>query len=78
MSISRRVVLTLLCALAPLEQARAGLLSGRVALGIEGASLEGAGPMVVYLEGIDVPLVSSTRERVLEIHQKNASVLGIV
>ena len=73
MSISRLVVLTLLCALAPLEQARAGLVSGRVALGIEGASLEGAGPMVVYLEGIDAPLVSPPRERVLEIHQKNAS-----
>ena len=73
MSTSSRVFAALLCALSPLEFARAGEVSGHVALAVEGASLEGAGPVVVYLEGIDAPLVSANRRRGLEIHQKDAS-----
>ncbi len=73
MSTSSRALVALLCALAPLGLARAGEVSGRVALAVEGTSLESAGPMVVYLEGIDGPLVSTSRRRDLEIHQKDAS-----
>jgi plastocyanin len=66
------VLVALLCALAPLELARAGEVTGRVALGVEGASLEGAGPVVVYLEGIDAPLDSIPRRRTLVIRQQDA------
>jgi len=72
-STSRTWLATLLLALAPLASASAGELSGRVALGIRGASLEGAGPVVVYLEGVDAPLDSIPRKRLLEIRQKSAS-----
>jgi len=72
-STSSRVLVALLCALAPLELARAGEVLGRVALGVANASLASAGPVVVYLEGVDAPLVSAPRSRELEIKQKDAN-----
>jgi plastocyanin len=63
----------LLLALAPLGLARAGEVRGRVALGVEGASLESAGPLVVYLEGVDGTLAFTVPRRSLEIHQKDAA-----
>jgi plastocyanin len=44
-----------------------------LSLGVEGASLDRAGPVVVYLEGVDAPLVSTPRARPLEIKQKDAA-----
>ena len=70
---SRQALVTLLCVLAPLALARAGEVRGRIALGVEGASLDAAGPIVVYLEGVDGPIAARLRKRSLEIHQKDAS-----
>lgn len=63
----------LLLALAPLGLARAGEVRGRVALGVEGAALDRAGPLVVYLEGVGGALEFALPKRALEIHQKDAS-----
>ena len=73
MSTSRRWLAALLLALAPFGSALAGEVHGRLSLGIEGASLDRAGPVVVYLEGVDAPLVSPVRARPLEIKQKDAA-----
>ncbi len=73
MSISSCLFAALLCALAPTELALAGEVRGRVALDVEGTSLDRAGPVVVYLEGVDAPLVSVPPDRGLEIKQKDAS-----
>lgn len=73
MSISRRVLAVVLCTLAWVEIAHAGEVHGRVALAVEGVSLDGVGPVVVYLEGLDALALSPLRGRTLEIHQKNAS-----
>jgi len=62
-----------LLALAPFGSALAGEVHGRLSLGIEGASLDRAGPVVVYLEGVDAPLVSPVSTRPLEIKQKDAA-----
>lgn len=72
MRISRPALALLLCALAPLALARAGEVRGRVALGVEGVALDAAGPIVVYLEGLDGPIPAPSRKRSLEIHQKDA------
>lgn len=72
MRISRPALALLLCALAPLASVRAGEVRGRVALGVEGVALDGAGPIVVYLEGLDGPIGATPRKRALEIHQKDA------
>jgi plastocyanin len=55
------------------SQALAGEVKGRLSLDVEGASLDRAGPVVVYLEGVDAPLVTPPRTRALEIRQKDAS-----
>ena len=70
---SKGLLAALLLALAPFGLALAGEVHGRVALGIEGTSLDRAGPVVVYLEGVDGPLVSPPRTRSLEIKQKDAA-----
>jgi len=59
--------------LAPFGPALAGEVHGRLTVGIEGASLDRAGPVVVYLEGVDAPLVSPVSTRPLEIKQKDAA-----
>jgi plastocyanin len=62
--------LVLLCAL----HARAGEVRGRVGVGVSGASIEDAGPIVVYLESSTTqPLSFTLPKRPLEIHQKDAS-----
>jgi plastocyanin len=71
-SISRRLLASLLLALTPLGVAAAGEVRGRVALGVAGADLAAAGPIVVYLEGVDGPLHFEPPKRKLEIHQKDA------
>ncbi len=73
MSTSRAWLAALLFALATHPPALAGEVHGRLSLGVEGASFDRAGPLVVYLEGIDTPLVSPPRTRTLEIKQKDAS-----
>lgn len=73
MSTSRLAAALLLAGMAACVSARAGEIRGRVALEIEGVALEGVGPMVVYLEGIDAPIASKAAPRTLEIKQKNAS-----
>ena len=65
----------LLLVLAPVGLALAGEVKGRVALGIDGASFERAGPVVVYIEGVDEPLASVPSVRKLEIKQKDAAFL---
>jgi plastocyanin len=72
-STSRTLLAALLLGLAPFAPARAGEVQGRLSLGVEGASLDRAGPVVVYLEGVDAPLVAPTRTRPLEIKQKDAA-----
>ena len=60
----------LLCA----ASARAGEVHGRIAVGVPGAAVEDAGPIVVYLESANTqPLAYSLPKRPLEIHQKDAS-----
>ena len=73
MSTSRLLLAALLLSLGPFAIARAGEVRGRIVLGVEGATLDGAGPLVVYLEGVDAPLTSPPRKSALEIHQKDAS-----
>ena len=73
MSRSRLALAALLLALAPLALARAGEVRGRVAIGVAGAALESAGPLVVYLEGVDGTLAYPLPGRALEIHQKDAN-----
>lgn len=70
---SRPALVLLLCLVAVLTRAEAGEVRGRIALGVDGASLEGAGPIVVYLEGVDAPAAAPPRKRALEIHQKDAN-----
>lgn len=72
MSISRRILASLLLALTPLGVAAAGEVRGRVALGVTGAELASVGPVVVYLEGVDAPISFQPPQRKLAIHQKNA------
>jgi len=72
-SISRRLVLSLLVALTPLGVAWAGEVRGKVTLGVAGAELGAAGPIVVYLEGVDGAVPFELPRRKLEIHQKDAS-----
>lgn len=63
----------LLCVVAPLSGARAGEVRGRIAFGVEGATLDGAGPIVVYLEAVDGKIDAPAPKRSLEIQQKNAA-----
>jgi len=72
-STSRPWLAALLLALAPFGPALAGEVHGRLSLGVEGASLDRAGPVVVYLEGVDGPLPPPARTRTLEIKQKDAA-----
>jgi plastocyanin len=58
------------CAAAP---AVAGEVRGRIALGVQGVSLEDTGPVVVYLESAGPPLHFDLPKRPLEIHQKDAA-----
>jgi plastocyanin len=53
--------------------ARAGEVHGRLALGVQGVSLEDTGPIVVYLESAGEPLHYELPKERLEIHQKDAS-----
>jgi plastocyanin len=53
--------------------ASAGDVRGKIALGVQGVSLEDAGPVVVYLEGDGAPLHFELPKRSLELHQKDAS-----
>jgi plastocyanin len=53
--------------------ASAGELRGHVSLGVQGVTLDDAGPLVVYLEGSDAQLKFELPKRPLEIHQKDAS-----
>jgi plastocyanin len=62
--------LVLLCAL----HARAGEVHGKVGVGVQGVSVDDAGPIVVYLESASgQPLAFALPKRPLEIHQKDAS-----
>jgi plastocyanin len=72
-STSRCALVLLLCVLAPLVAARAGEVRGRIAFGVEGATLDGAGPIVVYLEAVEGKIDVRTPRRSLEIQQKNAN-----
>jgi plastocyanin len=65
--------LSLLVALTPLGVAWAGEVRGKVTLGVAGAELGAAGPIVVYLEGGDGAVPFELPRRKLEIHQKDAS-----
>jgi plastocyanin len=69
---SRRLLAALLLALAPLGVAAAAEVRGRVSLGVAGADLASAGPIVVYLEGVDGALPFEPPKRKLEIQQKDA------
>ncbi len=74
MSTSRRWLAAPLLALALVSSpALAGDVKGRLSLDVEGASLDRAGPVVVYLEGTDSPLVTTPRARPLEIRQQDAT-----
>jgi plastocyanin len=55
------------------SQAFAGEVKGRLSLDVQGATLDRAGPVVVYLEGVDAPLITPPRTRPLEIRQKDAA-----
>ena len=72
MSTSRLALAALLLALTPLGVAAAGEVRGKVALGVAGADLAAAGPIVVYLEGVDGALRFAPPQRKLAIHQKDA------
>jgi plastocyanin len=71
-SISRLALAALLLALLPLGVAAAGEVRGRVTLAVAGADLAAAGPIVVYLEGVDGALSLTPPQRKLEVHQKDA------
>ena len=73
MSTSRLLCAALLLVLTPFGVARAGEVRGRITLGVSGAELAAAGPIVVYLEGVDGPLPFEPPKRRLEIHQKDAA-----
>jgi plastocyanin len=67
---SLALALALVCA-AP---AWAGEVRGKIGIGVAGASVEDAGPIVVYLESAGTqPLRFDLPQRPLEIHQKDAS-----
>ena len=72
MSTSRVAALALALLFAA-ASARAGEVHGKIGLGVAGASLEDAGPTVVYLESAGPPLRFDLPKRPLEIHQKDAS-----
>jgi plastocyanin len=72
-STSRSFAAALALALLLAAPARAGEVRGRVALGVQGVSLEDTGPIVVYLESAGQPLHFALPQRPLEIHQKDAS-----
>lgn len=73
MSISRLALACLLLALTPIGVASAGEVRGRITLGVAGADLAAAGPVVVYLEGVDGPLSFELPRRKLEVRQKDAT-----
>ena len=73
MSTSRACALGLALALCAATAAAAGEVRGRVALGVQGVSLEDTGPIVVYLESAGPALHFDLPKRQLEIHQKDAS-----
>ncbi len=75
MSTSRLALVSLLLALTPIGVASAGEVRGHVALGVAGADLAAAGPVVVYLEGVDGPLAFEAPARKLEVRQKDATFL---
>ena len=72
MSTSRLIALALLVLFAA-ASARAGEVRGKIGLGVTGASLEDAGPTVVYLESAGPPLHFELPKQALELHQKDAS-----
>jgi plastocyanin len=72
-STSRRLLAALLLALTPIGVARAEEVRGRVSLGVAGTDLAAAGPIVVYLEGVDGALTFEPPRRKLEIRQKDAA-----
>ena len=59
MSISRLALALALSLVA--AAASAGELRGHVKLGVQGVALDDAGPVVVYLEGVQLASSSSTR-----------------
>jgi plastocyanin len=71
-STSRLAALALLVLFAA-GPARAGEVRGKIGLGVAGASLEDAGPTVVYLESAGPPLHFELPKHALELHQKDAS-----
>ncbi|MFI5317432.1 MAG: hypothetical protein ACHQ6T_17160 [Myxococcota bacterium] len=73
MSTSRAVALGLALAFGLAAPSVAGEVNGRVALGVQGVSLEDTGPIVIYLESAGPPLHFDLPTRPLEIHQKDAS-----
>ncbi len=73
MSTSRGFALAFAAVLLCAAPASAGEVRGRVALGVQGVSLEDTGPIVVYLESAGAPLHFELPKRRLEIHQKDAS-----
>lgn len=59
--------------LTPIGVVSAGEVRGRVTLGVAGADLASAGPIVVYLEGVDGPVPFKVPRRKLEVRQKDAT-----
>jgi plastocyanin len=72
-STSSVVLAALLLALTPFGVASAGEVRGKITLGVAGADLAAAGPIVVYLEGVDGAVPFDPPKRKLEIHQKDAA-----
>jgi plastocyanin len=72
--VSTSKLLALALALVCATPAWAGEVRGRVGIGVAGASVEDAGPIVVYLESAGAqPLHFELPSHPLELHQKDAS-----